>query len=115
MFGPLTSPPAYSAPGPKLAAPAWGIRREAVMKYARVLFVLSTILVLTLAAPAQDYWLGGADNWYNVASWSNGVPTFADDVVIYSGIDDIVFLYSSGILTLNSSASVAFPTELLPN
>ena len=48
-----------------------------------------------------DDWLGGTGNWSNGGDWSAGVPTLANDVVIYSGGDDNVTL-DVGSTTIDS-------------
>ncbi|MGC2109686.1 MAG: hypothetical protein WA655_09225 [Candidatus Korobacteraceae bacterium] len=62
------------------------------------------------ALSTTDLWLGGTDNWSNGAKWSIGVPTAPDDVIIYSGGNDLVTPNSGGNNNVNS-LTVGGPTN----
>src|SRR5271165_377560 len=66
------------------------------MKSARLLrfFALCGVLSFALAsAHAQDSWQGSYGGfWSNGGNWTIGLPTSADNVVIYTGANDLVYL-----------------------
>ena len=65
--------------------------------------VLAVLMAATAGITlAQDNWLGGTGNWSNCADWSLGCPVPANDVLIYSGGNDVVTLDLSA--TINSLA-----------
>src|SRR5271165_3592010 len=74
------------------------------MKSARSLRCLALCGVLSLAlasAHAQDSWQGSYGGfWSNGANWTTGVPTPANNVLVYSGGNDLVYFDMSS--TVNS-------------
>ena len=74
-----------------------------------VIYGSNFVELTTEALTNTDLWLGGTGNWSNGAKWSIGVPTPPDNVIIYSGGNDLVTL-NVGNSTI-SSLAVGGPTN----